>query len=77
MNGLPTTIRLLDPPLNEFLPHTDEEMQAVADAAGVSLRQVQIRKAELDEANPMLGHRGCRPCRHLSRDLRNAGTRHL
>lgn len=60
MNGLPATIRLLDPPLNEFLPHTDEEMQAVADAAGVSLRQVQIRKAELDEANPMLGHRGCR-----------------
>ncbi|WP_323795815.1 pyruvate, phosphate dikinase [Nisaea sp.] len=60
MNGLPATIRLLDPPLNEFLPHTDEEMQAVADAAGVSLRALQIRKAELDEANPMLGHRGCR-----------------
>lgn len=60
MNGLPATIRLLDPPLNEFLPHTDEEMQAVADAAGVSLRDLQIRKAELDEANPMLGHRGCR-----------------
>ncbi len=60
MDGLPATIRLLDPPLNEFLPHTDEEMQAVADAAGVTLRALQIRKAELDEANPMLGHRGCR-----------------
>ncbi|WP_420404797.1 pyruvate, phosphate dikinase [Nisaea sp.] len=60
MNGLPATIRLLDPPLNEFLPHTEEEMQAVADAAGVSLRALELRKAELDEANPMLGHRGCR-----------------
>jgi len=60
MNGLPATIRLLDPPLNEFLPHTEEEMQDVADAAGVSLRALELRKAELDEANPMLGHRGCR-----------------
>lgn len=60
MDGLPVTIRLLDPPLNEFLPRSDEEMQAVADAAGTSLRDVQRRKAELDESNPMMGHRGCR-----------------
>ncbi|MHC8509493.1 MAG: pyruvate, phosphate dikinase [Rhodospirillales bacterium] len=60
MDGLPVTIRLLDPPLNEFLPHTDVEMQDIADAAGVDLRTVQLRRAELDEANPMLGHRGCR-----------------
>lgn len=60
MDGLPITIRLLDPPLNEFLPHTDEEMAEIAEAAGVSLRTVQLRRSELDEANPMLGHRGCR-----------------
>jgi len=60
MKGLPITIRLLDPPLNEFLPHTDVEMQEIATAAGVDLRTVQLRRAELDEANPMLGHRGCR-----------------
>jgi len=60
MEGLPVTIRLLDPPLNEFLPHTLEEMEEVASAAGVDVAQVKARKLELDEANPMLGHRGCR-----------------
>jgi pyruvate,orthophosphate dikinase len=60
MEGLPVTIRLLDPPLNEFLPHTLEEMEEVAAAAGVDVSQVKARKLELDEANPMLGHRGCR-----------------
>jgi len=60
MDGLPITIRLLDPPLNEFLPHTDEDMAEVAAAAGTSLDAVRNRKAELDESNPMLGHRGCR-----------------
>ena len=60
MDGLPITIRLLDPPLNEFLPHTDEEMAEVAEAAGVTLEELRVRRAELDEANPMLGHRGCR-----------------
>ncbi len=60
MDGLPITIRLLDPPLNEFLPHTDAELQDIAEAAGVTLRALQLRKAELDESNPMLGHRGCR-----------------
>jgi pyruvate,orthophosphate dikinase len=60
MEGLPVTIRLLDPPLNEFLPHTLEEMEEVAAAAGVDVDAVKARKLELDEANPMLGHRGCR-----------------
>jgi pyruvate,orthophosphate dikinase len=60
MDGLPITIRLLDPPLNEFLPHTVEDMTEVAEAAGTSMDEIRIRKAELDESNPMLGHRGCR-----------------
>ncbi|MDA0305158.1 MAG: pyruvate, phosphate dikinase [Proteobacteria bacterium] len=60
MDGLPITIRLLDPPLNEFLPHSVEEMIEVAKAAGITMNEVRIRKAELDESNPMLGHRGCR-----------------
>jgi len=60
MDGLPITIRLLDPPLNEFLPHTDEDMAEVAKAAGTNMDTVRNRKAELDESNPMLGHRGCR-----------------
>ena len=60
MDGLPITIRLLDPPLNEFLPHTVEEMTEVAEAAGTTMEEVRIRKAELVESNPMLGHRGCR-----------------
>lgn len=60
MKGLPVTIRLLDPPLHEFLPHTDEEMQEVAAAAGLTLDAVKRRALELTESNPMLGHRGCR-----------------
>ncbi|NQV98686.1 MAG: pyruvate, phosphate dikinase, partial [Rhodospirillales bacterium] len=60
MEGLPVTIRLLDPPLNEFLPHTEEEILDVAKSAGVDAKAVKIRRLELDEANPMLGHRGCR-----------------
>lgn len=60
MDGLPVTIRLLDPPLHEFLPHTDAEMQEVADAAGLPLDAVKYRAAQLHESNPMLGHRGCR-----------------
>jgi pyruvate,orthophosphate dikinase len=60
MAGKPVTIRLLDPPLHEFLPHTAEEMQQVADAAGVSVEDLRIRADELAEVNPMLGHRGCR-----------------
>ena len=60
MAGLPVTIRLLDPPLHEFLPHRDEELQDVADATGQDMDTIRRRAAELAEANPMLGHRGCR-----------------
>ncbi len=60
MAGLPVTIRLLDPPLHEFLPHQDSELQEVADALGTDIDAMRRRAAELAEANPMLGHRGCR-----------------
>jgi pyruvate,orthophosphate dikinase len=60
MAGLPVTIRLLDPPLHEFLPHADSEMQEVADSLGTDIETIRRRAAELAEANPMLGHRGCR-----------------
>ena len=60
MKGLPVTIRLLDPPLHEFLPHTDAEIAEVARAAGVPADALRRRANELSETNPMLGHRGCR-----------------
>lgn len=60
MRGLPVTIRLLDPPLHEFLPHTEAEIAEVAREAGVEPELVRSRNAALHEANPMLGHRGCR-----------------
>ena len=60
MDGLPVTVRLLDPPLHEFLPHTDAEMQELANKMGMTLEQVKNRANALHEANPMLGHRGCR-----------------
>jgi pyruvate,orthophosphate dikinase len=60
MAGLPVTIRLLDPPLHEFLPHGEAEMKAVAAALGVPVKRLQDRVAELHEVNPMLGFRGCR-----------------
>ena len=60
MDGLPVTIRLLDPPLHEFLPHTEREIEEVATALGRPPAQVAAKVAELTEANPMLGHRGCR-----------------
>ncbi len=60
MEGRPVTIRLLDPPLHEFLPGTDEEIEQVAAAAGVDVAVVRHRAARLHESNPMLGHRGCR-----------------
>jgi pyruvate,orthophosphate dikinase len=60
MDGLPVTVRLLDPPLHEFLPHTGDEVEAVAGALGVSAEAVAQRNRELAEFNPMLGHRGCR-----------------
>jgi len=60
MNGLPVTIRLLDPPLHEFLPHTDAELAEVAKALKTPVAEVRAKRDALHEANPMLGHRGCR-----------------
>lgn len=60
MVGLPVTVRLLDPPLHEFLPHTDEDYQVVANKLGKTLEEVKIKGATLHESNPMLGHRGSR-----------------
>ncbi len=60
MSGLPVTVRLLDPPLHEFLPHTDEEIEEVASSMGVSANKLRRRATELSESNPMLGFRGCR-----------------
>lgn len=60
MKGLPVTIRLLDPPLHEFLPKGEAEIAEVAAAAGISADKVRQRALQLEEANPMLGHRGCR-----------------
>ena len=60
MAGLPVTVRLLDPPLHEFLPHEENEFAEVAEAAGVAIDQLKRRATELHEFNPMLGHRGCR-----------------
>jgi len=60
MQGLPVTIRLLDPPLHEFLPHTDEEIAEVAAAMGADPKKLADRARELNEFNPMLGFRGCR-----------------
>ncbi|MEN3930219.1 pyruvate, phosphate dikinase [Microvirga sp. W0021] len=60
MSGLPVTIRLLDPPLHEFLPHTDKDIEEVSKAMGVSEDKLRRRVNELHEFNPMLGFRGCR-----------------
>jgi pyruvate,orthophosphate dikinase len=60
MAGLPVTIRLLDPPLHEFLPHADAELAELAESLGSDIETMRRRAAELAEANPMLGHRGCR-----------------
>jgi pyruvate,orthophosphate dikinase len=60
LGEMPVTIRLLDPPLHEFLPHNDADMDEVAKASGVSVDELKRRAGELHESNPMLGHRGCR-----------------
>ena len=60
MEGQPVMIRLFDPPLHEFLPNTEAELSYVARAAGVPVDRVRRRATELNEANTMLGHRGCR-----------------
>ncbi|MGB9698919.1 MAG: pyruvate, phosphate dikinase [Thermodesulfobacteriota bacterium] len=60
MNGFPVIIRTLDPPLHEFLPHTDQEIAELAQEMGVDFKKLKERAESLKEANPMLGHRGCR-----------------
>ncbi len=60
MNGLPVTIRLLDPPLHEFLPHEPAQQEQMAEEMGVPLSQIEAKITSLHEFNPMLGHRGCR-----------------
>lgn len=60
MDGLPVTIRLLDPPLHEFLPNTDEEIAEVAASLKKPVEEIKAKRDALHEANPMLGHRGCR-----------------
>jgi len=60
MSGLPVTVRLLDPPLHEFLPKTEKEINEVAYQVKLSTKEIQSRIGELHEQNPMLGHRGCR-----------------
>ncbi len=60
MEGLPVTIRLLDPPLHEFLPHSDEELEELSREMGVPVERLKAKNKALHEFNPMLGHRGCR-----------------
>jgi len=81
MAGMPVTIRLLDPPLHEFLPHSPEELADVAAAAGISPETARQRSLKLSESNPMLGHRGCRLavtypeiCRMQARAIFEAAT---
>jgi pyruvate,orthophosphate dikinase len=60
MNGLPVTVRLLDPPLHEFLPKTDKDIENIAKELNITEKDIKFRIVELHEQNPMLGHRGCR-----------------
>ena len=60
MDGLPVTIRLVDPPLHEFVPHTEEKQKKLAQDIGVPFEKIRYRVEQLHESNPMLGHRGCR-----------------
>ncbi|MBN1412345.1 MAG: pyruvate, phosphate dikinase [Spirochaetales bacterium] len=60
MNGLPVTIRLLDPPLHEFVPKTKQDIQRLSEKTGVSVKKLVTKTESLHELNPMLGHRGCR-----------------
>ncbi|MBX9707699.1 MAG: pyruvate, phosphate dikinase [Caulobacteraceae bacterium] len=60
MAGLPVTVRLLDPPLHEFIPHTEAEIDALAASTGLDAAKLKKRARDLHEVNPMLGHRGCR-----------------
>ena len=76
MAGLPVTIRLLDPPLHEFLPHESDQQEEMARRLDTSLRVIQDKVESLNEFNPMLGHRGCRLGITYPEILRNAGARH-
>ena len=60
MKGYPVTIRFLDPPLHEFVPHTDEEIKPLAKELGMTFKELKDKIATLHEFNPMMGHRGCR-----------------
>ena len=60
MNGLPVTVRLLDPPLHEFLPSSEKEILEISKVVGIDVKELNSRISELHEQNPMLGHRGCR-----------------
>ena len=60
LKGLPMTVRYLDPPLHEFLPTTEEEIEALANDMNVSVQDIKNKCIELHEFNPMMGHRGCR-----------------
>ena len=60
MDGFPVTIRLIDPPLHEFVPHVEDKQRQLADKIGVPVEKIKLRVEQLHEANPMLGHRGCR-----------------
>ena len=77
MAGLPVTIRLLDPPLHEFLPKTHADMEVVAKDLGVAVAEIEARAHKLHEFNPMLGHRGVRLGISYPGNLRDAGPRHL
>ena len=69
MKGLPVTVRLLDPPLHEFLPKTEKEINDVAKVVDLPLKEIESRINELHEQNPMLGHRGCRIRNFIPRNL--------
>ena len=65
MKGLPVTVRLLDPPLHEFLPKSEKDMEEVARSLNLGAKEIKNRVSELHELNPMLGHRGCRLIFHF------------
>ncbi len=69
MKGFPVTVRLLDPPLHEFLPKTDKEIDIVAKSLKIHSSEIKNRINYLHEENPMLGHRGCRLSNFFSRNL--------
>ena len=77
MNGLPVTIRTLDPPLHEFLPHTENEIRDLAGKMGIAYEKLNAKIESLHETNPMLGHRGCRLGIAYPGDHRDAGAGHL